>query len=55
MKPHDHDTYAERIERSLARLGADEDHERERARRERARAARVAHDHIGPGEIEDRH
>ena len=27
MKPHDHDTYAERIERSLARLGADDDHE----------------------------
>jgi len=26
MKPHDHDTYAERIERSLAKLGAD-DHE----------------------------
>ena len=26
MKPHDHDTYAERIERTLGKLGAD-DHE----------------------------
>ena len=27
MKPHDHDLYAERIERSMGKLGADEGHE----------------------------
>jgi hypothetical protein len=27
MKPHDHDLYAARIERSMGKLGADDDHE----------------------------